>query len=760
MQPPRILVVEDEGIVARDLQNKLQRLGYEVPAVVSSGEEAILKAQEHRPDLVLMDIVLKGQMDGIEAAAVIWERCRVPAVFLTAYGDDATLQRAKVTRPYGYVLKPFSERELRINIEVALYRNQMERKLQGMERWFSSALASMGDAVIETAADGRIVLMNRLAEELTGWNAAAASGRPVEEVLVLRDRQTGERPPDPARQALEEEALASLEGAVLAARSGAEIPVQLCAAPLRRESGEVRGAVLLFRDLSRLERAEEGLRQTEESFRLLVESVQDYAIFMLDPDGTVATWNRGAERITGFRAEEIVGRHFSVFHPDDADPRRELEVAAAGRYEEESQRVRKDGSRFWANVVVTPLHDDQGQVRGFAKVIRDITASRELETELRERAERLAEADRRKDQFLAMLAHELRNPLGAITNGLAVLDRVGPEEERAVKTRAIINRQVRHLSRMVDDLLDVSRLTRGLVELRKEPVEIAAAIADAEQTVRPLLEAKGHALAVSLPPAPIVLEADPARLEQIIGNLVGNAARYTPPGGKISICAEAVKEPVPAVVLRIKDTGVGIKPELLPRVFDLFTQADRSLARSEGGLGIGLTLVKGLVELHGGTVEAFSEGPGKGSEFVVRLPLRAAESVEELAPPGAPGFAPRKILVVEDNVDAAETLCDLLRAWGHQVQAALDGPTALRAASAFHPEVVLCDIGMPGMDGYEVARRLRAQQAADAPLLVAVTGYGQAEDLRRSAEAGFDHHFVKPVDPEGLLRLLSAAYPA
>ena len=384
--------------------------------------------------------------------------------------------------------------------------------------------------------------------------------------------------------------------------------------------------------------------------------------------------------------------------------------------------------------------------------------------------EELRRKDQRKDEFLAMLAHELRNPLAAIRNAVALGS--DPTDAADIEwSMEVINRQMRQLSRLIDDLLDVSRITQGKVQLRKEPLDAAAILHGAVETVRPLMEERQHELTVALRPGTLQLEADPTRLEQIVVNLLANAARYTEKGGEISLRA---RREAGQIVIRVRDNGNGIPPEKLPQMFELFAQGDRTLARSEGGLGIGLTLVRSLAEMHGGTAEAFSEGTGKGSEFTVRLPASPAEALpagETLAPGGPersaklpasaetarpePSVATaRRVLVVDDNVDSARGTALILSRHGHEVRVAYDGPGALAAAQEQRPEFVLLDIGLPGMDGYEVARRLRQDESLSGVTLVAVSGYGQESDRRRSQEVGFDQHLVKPVDPGVLLALL------
>ncbi|MBV8487033.1 MAG: PAS domain S-box protein [Planctomycetaceae bacterium] len=488
----------------------------------------------------------------------------------------------------------------------------------------------------------------------------------------------------------------------------------------------------------------------EEQYRLLMENVKDFAIFLIDSTGKVATWNTGAERILGYKEEEIIGQPYSIiFTPQDivkGQPEYELEVARdKGRSEDERWHVRKDGTQLWASGVVTPLWDEEGKLRGYAKVMRDITDRKRAETEL-------AEANRRKDEFLAMLGHELRSPLAPVTNALHIL-----RLERAVTPSGrwaidMIDHQMKHQARLVDDLLDVSRITRGKIQLRKERVQLHTVINHAVETTRPLIESRHHELTVSLPAESVWLEADPVRMEQVISNLLNNAAKYTEPCGHIWLTAERLG---PEAMIRVKDTGIGILPEMLPRVFDLFVQADRSLDRAQGGMGIGLTLVKALVEMHEGKVEAHSPGVGEGSEFVIRLPVvpEVTPIKPEECPPPLAQARPLRVLVVDDNKDTVESLAMLLRLNGHEVLTADSGPAALRAALSEFPDVVLLDLGLPGINGYEVARRICEKTTA--PLLIAMTGYGQTEDRDHSKQAGFEYHLVKPINPVNLQKLLA-----
>jgi PAS domain S-box-containing protein len=530
---------------------------------------------------------------------------------------------------------------------------------------------------------------------------------------------------------------------------------------IRSAEGNVRGFAKVTRDLTERRQTEEQLRQSEQRLRLLLESIQDHAIFMLDPAGLVTTWNSGAERVTRYQANEIIGKHFSTFYAAEAvqarHPQHELEVAAAtGRYEEEGWRIRKDGSAFWANVVISAIRDQQQQLLGFAKITRDLTERRNT---AREQTARLAaeEANRAKDEFLAMLGHELRNPLAPTLTALQLLKlRRGAGVSRE---HQIIERQIRHMVRLVDDLLDVSRITRGTIELKKERVELRETIARAIEIASPLIEERRHQLDVDVPAGDIVLYADGIRLAQVFANLLTNAAKYTDPGGHIRLLVRAEGG---EIVAEVHDDGIGISPELLPRVFDTFVQAPQSAARSAGGLGIGLSLVRSFVQRHGGSVGATSPGPGRGSCFVVRLPLPEAQPIKGRAEP-RDGGAPRpskpslRVLVVDDNEDALVVTAEVLRMTGHDVRTATSGQGALDLVRDFMPDVAILDVGLPGMDGYELGERLRRIFSSAPPRLIAMTGYGQGSDRERSGRAGFDLHLVKPVDIEVLMRSVDAA---
>jgi signal transduction histidine kinase len=427
-------------------------------------------------------------------------------------------------------------------------------------------------------------------------------------------------------------------------------------------------------------------------------------------------------------------------------------IEARAPFRQEYRLRQAGGAWRWVLDTAIPQTDRDGRHRGFIGSVIDISDRKQIEDALRD-------ADRRKDEFLATLAHELRNPLAPMRNALHALRlaRSGESTTSTARLHAMMERQVNHMVRLVDDLLEVSRITRGTIELRLEPVDLAAAVRAAVETSRPLIDAGGHDLGVELPPDPVMLRGDPVRLAQVVGNLLNNAAKYTPRGGHIRLVARRAGD---EVELEVRDDGVGIPNDMLDHVFELFAQVDHTRAAAQGGLGIGLTLVQRIVELHGGRVEASSAGPGRGSTFRVRLPIaeeyRVSTTSESELPNERPALPSRRVLVVDDNVDAAESLGLLLRFLGADVEVAHDGPSALERMQPFRPELVLLDIGMPGMDGYEVAARIRALPSNGDVTVIALTGWGQSEDRARSHAAGFDRHLVKPVDIDTLEALLQA----
>ena len=482
--------------------------------------------------------------------------------------------------------------------------------------------------------------------------------------------------------------------------------------------------------------------------------------------------------ITGYSGYESAEEILAGVHPDDRE-RYRAQVAAAlaggGVLHERVRFIRRDtGAQVWVELHARVTCDSDGRPRRMGGLIRDVTAQEAADRALRESEDRsrriaaaerearqaLETADRRKDEFLATLAHELRNPLAPILNAVSVLQLRGPSEPELVWNRDVIQRQTQHMGRLLDDLLDVSRITRNTLHLRRQRLALDAILAGAVETARPVIDAGGHALTVALPSQAIAIDGDPLRLAQVFANLLNNAAKYTDRGGAITVTA--VEDGAGQVVVSVRDTGIGIAPEVLPSLFEMFAQAAPALERSQGGLGIGLSLVRGIVELHGGHVEARSDGPGRGSEFLVTLPILAALPDAGATAPAAPSrqaLAALRVLVADDSRDAADTLSLLLTIHGAEVRTGYDGHEAVALAAAFHPDVVLLDLGMPRMNGYDAAVAIRATPEGRDAVLVAVTGWGQDEDRRRTAAAGFDRHLTKPVDPDALAALLADLRP-
>ena len=529
----------------------------------------------------------------------------------------------------------------------------------------------------------------------------------------------------------------------------------------------IHGAVL---DVTERKLGREVLEESERRFRQLAENIQE-GFWLSDPlKSQVLYCSPAFAEIWGRSCDDLYERPWSFLdsvHPEDRGPVvRALERHGRGEPTDLEYRVvRPDESVRWVRERSFPIKDPSGRVYRVAGVAEDVTERRQAEEQrrlledlLRRRNQELAAADRHKDEFLAMLAHELRNPLAPIRNALHIMKHAGNAGPVVEQVRDVAERQVRHMARLLDDLLDVARISRGRIDLRRETVAVASILRQAVEAVRPLIEERRHELTVAPPAEPLWVDADPTRLEQVLTNLLNNAAKYTDPGGRIGLGAGREGD---EVVVRVRDTGVGIAPDMLPRIFDLFVQAERRLDRSQGGVGIGLTLVRRLVELHGGTVEAFSPGLGRGSEFVVRLPASAPATSAPAESGAGAAAAPtrRRILVTDDNRDAADSLALMLTMMGGEVRTAYDGLAAVEAAAAFRPDVIVLDVGMPGLNGYDAARRIREQAWGKDMVLIALTGWGQEGDRRRSEEAGFDHHLTKPVEPGALERLLADRTP-
>jgi len=601
-------------------------------------------------------------------------------------------------------------------------------------------------ALFALDAEGRIATWNRGAERIKGYAPEEIIGRHFS-VFYTREAIESGWPDEELRLAAREGRLED-EGWRLR-KDGSRFWASVVITALRDENGKLLGFSKVTRDLTERKKHEEALRQSEERFRLLIEGVTDYAVFMIDPQGMVTSWNTGAERIKGYSREEIVGKHFSRFYIErdleSGKPWEELALARrTGRAEDEGWRVRKNGEHFWARVVITALHDSKGRLAGFAKVTQDLTERRHLRD--------LEKASQNVNEFLGMLAHELRNPLAPIRFAVNVMGKKHGVDPANEKMRQMIDRQSAHLAHIVEDLMDISRVSRGKLHIFRETVNLVDVVNQAIETATPLIASAQHKLQLDVLSDSLPVSGDFHRLTQIVANLLNNAARYSAPGGKITVNARSENG---WAVVDVSDTGQGIEPEMIERIFDMFVQGRSPLQRVGSGLGVGLALARRLAELHGGSVVAHSDGVNKGSVFTFRAPLEARTSAADGvgradAQTALTTTTPRRILVVDDNEDAAVSLGLLLQSLGHETCVVYNGTEAIKMAIAFRPDVVLLDIGMPGISGYEVARRLQALKEQRPMRIIAITGWGQEEDKAKSKEAGFDLHLVKPVDAEQL----------
>ena len=642
---------------------------------------------------------------------------------------------------------------------VLIFRDVSERRLWERReaarltsaRLLASIVESSDDAIISKSLDGIIQSWNAAAERLFGYASSEAVGRHISLVI----------PAD--RIAEEDHIIASLRAGrriehfetERVRKDGQRISVSLTVSPVRDDQGTVVGASKIVRDITDRKLAE----SERQKFVTLVENSTDF-IGICDLNAVPIFVNKAGLQMVGLDSlEEARTVHVRDFFFPEDQPRIMEEffpsVLARGHGEIDVRfKHFKTGQARWMAYKVLRLDDERGETVAIATVSQDVTERRELEDNLRGLAADLAEGDRRKDEFLATLAHELRNPLAPLSNTLEVLKRSGTADPSLHRGLDTMERQLEQLVRLVDDLLDLSRITHNRIELRKRHVDVGSLIRQAVLAAQPLAESAHHAIEVSVPAEPLYLHADPVRLTQVFGNLLNNSCKYTPRGGTIRVNAR--RDEADAVVT-VSDTGIGIPADQLISIFDMFTQVDRSLERSQGGLGIGLTLVKRLVGMHGGSVEARSGGAGEGSTFVVRLPAALDVSdVPTTVPEDTASASTHRILVVDDNLDSAESLAMLLELTGHQVYAAHDGQSALEAVERERPDVVLLDIGLPALNGHEVCRRIRQQPWGKATVIIALTGWGQDEDRRRSQEAGFDGHLVKPVDHQRLLALLAS----
>jgi PAS domain S-box-containing protein len=755
---PAVIVVDDDPMMRLFLRSAFEQMDYVVHEA-GDGIEALQRFDEIRPDLVVMDVRMP-RMDGLMACANIRNSKHggdVPIILITGINDTEAIESAFKAGATNFVLKPINWTIFKHHIHFIMraYRTfaeqkRVEKSLRDSEERLRFTLSSAHAGVWDLNLETRLSIWS---EEMYDIYGVAPDHKPITQDEWL-DHLHPEDRPRIARRGRE----------VLAAKVSEFDNEYRIVHPERgvrwiiergRIQFDARGYPLrvggINLDITDRKRAELALKEEAIRRRILVEQ-STYGIVVLDQNGKVYEANPRFAEMIGYSPEEVLELHVWDWDPEWTPGKlaEQMRLADTGGTQFETRHRRRDGLFF---DVETSIHAAEcgGQMLVFC-VCQDISRRKAAEAEL-------WRADRRKDEFLAMLAHELRNPLAPIRSAAAVLHKLGKDHRQLQWAGEVIDRQVTHLARLVDDLLDVSRLMRGKIHLQPQDVEIALLLEHALEVSRPYIETQRHELLVTQPREPLWIYGDPVRLVQVVQNLLNNAAKYTPPGGRIRLDVAAENG---QLVIRVRDSGIGISSQLLPHIFELFTQGEQGLDRSQGGLGIGLTIVKKLVELHGGQVEAASEGIDRGSEFTVRLPLcehcgpADREAVRPDLPPIADGL---RILVVDDNRDAAESLGLLLSAEGHTVQMAFDGLMALELAASFEPEVVLLDIGLPGLDGYAVAQRLREQPETRAALIIAITGYGQGEDRARAIALGFDHYLIKPVDLTQINELLVRTVP-
>jgi len=891
---PSVLVVHENPDIHHLVETALAAQFRIVPA--SSEEEAVSQLKRWQIDLVICDVALQKQ------SGVLMKRLRGRndfiriALLLILGEDDNPSQLPHDDAEQDYVLQPLRPAELlvRCNKLLAMTRSMEELAAQALERGmqleqsenrFRLMVESIEDyAMFMVSLSGEIISWNRGAERLTGYKEEEAVGR---HFSILYPREELDE-----RHALHELSMAGTLGRYeeegkRVRKDGSVYLAQITVWRVDDAEGRPIGFAKITRDVTSRKMAQERevqLLESETRFRLMVDSLQDYAMFMVDLQGYITSWNRGAERLTGYTEAEAIGRQFSMLYPrEDFGTEHALyELAMArekGLHEEEGPRLRKDGSVYYAHVLMWPMADSQGEIVGFAKITRDITMRRQAEQVIKEseakfrtitdampqmvwstlpngdhdyfnkqwydftgvpegstngagwngmlhpedqeRAaniwqqslrtgetyevqyrlrhhsgtyrwtlalalpvrneegvivrwmgtltdiqkqkeaeEALKEAGRRKDEFLAMLAHELRNPLAPVRNSTFLLHRLlDQSNERAVQVLNVIDRQVRHMTCLIDDLLDVARISRGKVKIRKEILDLVEVVRHTLEDFEADSQAKSIHLKTDIRVTGLSIAGDRTRIAQVVGNLLHNAFKFTEVGGEVLV--EVDRETggnTEMAVVRIKDSGTGIAPDVIPTLFQPFIQADQGLARSKGGLGLGLALVKGFVDLHGGVVEAHSEGLGCGSTFIARLPLAQAPLAENTVKISPVPAHQLRILLIEDNSDMRETLRAILNLHGHEVFTAADGAVGLGIVRKTRPDLVLCDIGLPGeYDGFGVAQQIRADPELADVYLVALSGYGQEQDRQRARQSGFDHHLLKPVDFAALASVIADA---
>ncbi len=770
--PITILHVDDEEANRYIVNRMLRNAGFNI-IEATTGKAALQMALEQQPDLIILDVKLP-DLPGFEVCRRIKSNPAtsfIPVLHLSAsFIESKDKAQGLDSGADAYLVQPVEALELIATIRALLRIRQAEESALALACEWQTTFNSIHDGVGLLDCAGRFLRCNRAMTELLGKPSSQIVGGLHQEVMQPLLGFSDATPFSKIQETLRRE---SLE--VQPSNRWFSVSVD----PIFNEAGTFSGAVYILSDITERRQAQEGLRVSEERFRLLLENVQDYAIVFLDPQGRFTRSSLGAERILGYQEAEILGQPGSIiFTPEDIQQgvdQQELETAVReGRAEDERWHVRKDGTWFWGSGIVTPLRDEMGQLRGFSKIMRDYTERKRAEDErnqLLEREQQAREtaeaANRIKDEFLATLSHELRSPLNAMlgwTNLLLTRKFDETTTKRAIET---IERNARSQAQLVEDLLDVSRIIRGKLCLNIRPIELISVIEAAIETVRPAAQAKEIVFQCVLDPAAGAVAGDSDRLQQVVWNLLTNAIKFTPRGGQVQVCLRRVNSYVEFVVT---DTGQGISPEFVPYVFDRFRQADSSTTRVYSGLGLGLAIVRHLVELHGGTVRVDSPGVGKGATFTVKLPRistriqeRQSEPVHSTVELDVPSdkvltLNGVRILIVDDEADSREFLITALEQCGAEVIGAASASEAMDALLHLQPDVLVSDIGMPLEDGYTLIRKVRqltAEQGKKIPA-IALTAYARSEDRMRAIAAGFQMHVPKPVEPAELATAIAS----
>lgn len=767
---PRILVADDNADM-REYIRQLLSEQFDVEAV-ADGKAALEAARANRPELVISDVMMPG-LDGFALLRELRadpELNVIPVVLLSARAGETASIEGMEAGADDYLIKPFNARELLARVESHLKMSRLRRESEQILRQSDARKAAMFqaalDCIISIDHEGRIIEFNPAAERTFGYRRDDVLGREMAELIVppsFRERH---------RQGIAH-FLATGEGPVLDRRiqmpalrsDGTEFPVELAVTCVALDGPPQFTAFL--RDITDRTRWEEALRKSEELSRQRLAELQ--TIYASAPIGLAfvnrelryVSINQTLAELDGMPVDQVIGKTLREVLTsevaDEVEPlyRRVIETGEPIRGIEVRGSTRTGGPRDFL-VSYHSVQSATGEVLGVNAAVLDITDRKRLEDELRQVAANLSEANRRKDEFLATLAHELRNPLAPIRTGLELLKMTQDDRITTEEIRSTMERQMQQLIMLIDDLMDVSRITRGKLQLRRCRVRVADVIESAIEASRPFIDEANHELTIAVADDPIYIHADPHRLAQVLTNLLNNAAKYTPVGGNISCSACKADGDV---LISVKDNGIGIPSDMLERVFDMFAQINPPAERTSSGLGIGLTLVKSLVEMHGGSIQVQSQGVSQGSTFTIRLPTVEFSPEEEAklvqADNGKTAKCKRRVLVVDDNQAAAEMLSMVVKMLGNEVRTASDGQQAIEVAAEFLPDVVLMDIGMPKMNGHEAARQIRRQPWGKEMLLVAVTGWGQEEDQRKTNESGFDHHLVKPAEPAAVQKLIA-----